>query len=435
MITSISLITSLGCSLKCEYCELARDEQIFKHLELQKQNIQALQDGTFLINVQKTLKSLNLSSEAITSIMFWGMEPTLTLSYITKDIQNWFKVFPNWNFCFFSTNGQQNYQEIFDFVQAASQNSILPFKLRLQISYDGSQFNIEHRHIFQDNCYVKNLYETLYKNILIDKKHHYSFSLYLHSVLTMDIINYLLTLSIPKLKEYFENSYNFDFIQNDNMYLFIDPIVGYGIEKPYNYTQENGKNIVKLLKIMLESKEEILNIYGKNILRLFIPNLKYNNMLNVPINQIELFCGNYTKGLYIRYDGTLVHCTSFPFKDKYNDTLNQHNYFYNYNSHIKKEFYDIYWDTLNNKSNIFLYNLILQNIKLLAKYNEIDIDYLNLDNEIIYKHILYILSYNCFEAFLALTNSSFLVPLGHIKLFCNGLCKLIDQYLNILIQE
>ena len=58
--------------------------------------------------------------ELINQIAFWGMEPTLTLKYITEHIKDWFNLFPNWNICYFTTNGQLNIKDIYDFAEAAA---------------------------------------------------------------------------------------------------------------------------------------------------------------------------------------------------------------------------------------------------------------------------------------------------------------------------
>jgi len=62
-----------------------------------------------------------------------------------------------------------------------------------------------------------------------------------------------------------------------------------------------------------------------------------------------------------------------------NLSLIKHNFFYDINKNIPKNIYDNYWQTLNYESNIFQYNNIKNNIKILAKYGEIDPIYLTLD--------------------------------------------------------
>lgn len=435
MITSISLITSLGCSLKCDYCQLAKDEEHIKHLQLQEKNIQALKDGSFLKNVQKTLKSLDVLPEAINQIVFWGMEPTLTLKYLTQNIKDWFEVFPNWELCFFSTNGQQNYQDIYDFVEQASQYSIHPFQMKIQVSYDGPKFTVEHRHAKEN--YLLTIQETLNKNIEKKEKHDFIFILYPHAVLAVNTIKYLNTLNLTELINYFTQQQENSFISQQDKYIFINPNISYGLENPYNYTSQDGRNLYTLLKKMLNSNNNILKQEAFKILRTCITKIKNNpDELFTNIKDLENYCGNYTKGLYIKYDGTVVNCTTFPFKNYFNNSLTKYNYFYHPDNKIDKNFYDNYWQTLNEESAIFSYNNIKNNIKILAKYGEIDSNYLSLDEETLDRHVRYVFSYNnCFSTYYNLTNSSLLKPLSHIKLLCNGVCFLVDDYINLLIER
>ena len=435
MITGLALITSLGCSLKCDYCPLAKDEEQLKHLFLQQENIKALQDGSFLKNVKNTLESLNIFPESIDNIVFWGMEPTLTLKYITEHIKDWFNLFPNWNSCFFSTNGQQNYQDIYNFVQAASQHSINQFSIEIQCSYDGHEFTEKNRHTKKTN-WLQNFQNFLNDQISQNnKQNNFYFKIYPHGVITADIIKYLNSLPIDELVNYFYTQEAYSFIEQHTQSIEFLQQIGYSLENPYNYTHQDGINITQLITKMMDSNYAILKKYAINILA-GCANLNVRNPSNLTnsIYNLVTYCGNYTDRLFIKYDGTIVHCATIPFKDKFpNHPLTKHHFFYQPNNKIQKIFYDNYWETLNFESNIFQYENIKHNIKILAEQKEIDPIYLQLDDQTLDQHIRYILFHNsCFEGYYTLTNSTLTTPLPHIKLFGNGLCFLLDKYKNII---
>ena len=438
MTNHIALITSLGCSLKCEYCYLAKDEEKIKHLELQKANIQALQDGTFVKNVRHVLVESQISPESINEIAFWGMEPTLTLKYITQNINQWFELFPNWNFCFFSTNGQQNYQDIFNFAQAASEYCITIFNMDIQVSYDGYKFTDQNRHVKIPN-YLQELQNYMNNQIDSLKKYNFHIHFFPHGVLTHDKVKYLLSLSIDELITYFENEKKYCFKDQQTNYFWFQSNIGYAAENPCVHSKKDGQEIAQLLNKMFLSNYAFLKKQALELLGTFLMSfIKFPDNLILPINEMMTYCGNFTERYYIRYDGIIVQCAALPLKDKTKDIpLINYNFFYNIdNNNIEKNFYDNYWTTLNYESNVFQYNNIKNNIQILAKYNEIDPIYLTLDELTLDRHIRYIMLHNsCLNGFYSLTNSALTNPISHVKLYCNGLAFLLDQHINILIKN
>ncbi len=437
MMNALSIITSLGCSLKCDYCYLAKDEEKLQNLQLQQANIQALKNGTFLKNIKKVLINSEIFPESITSIAFWGMEPTLTLKYITQNIEEWFKLFPNWNMCFFSTNGQQNYQDIINFAKVTGQHSATPFRIDMQVSYDGEKFTNLHRHTKKDN-YLHELQKYINDQIKEEDNYNFYLDIFPHGVLTHDVIKYLLNLSLDELVEYFELEKQNSFQNQFNKYFRFRSNIGYAIENPCWHSSEDGKEIAKLINRMLDSNYDILKLQGLEFIGTCgMGFIKYPPNLTLPINELMTYCGNFTERFHIRYDGVVVQCAAFPFKDKINNLpLIKYNFFYDINKNIPKNIYDNYWQTLNYESNIFQYNNIKNNIKILAKYGEIDPIYLTLDEQILNQHIRYIMFHNsCLHGFYSLTNTATLNPISHIKFYCNGLAFLLDQYLYKLTQD
>jgi len=127
-IFNISLMLSLGCNLSCEYCRIAQSVNSSSK-KLQEENIQALKDGTYLNNVKEVLKKLSSPRSKIKCIDFWGQEPTLTLNYLTDNLEDWLKAFPNWNKTMFSTNGMAFGNKIVDFIFKLDNSIDHPFTL------------------------------------------------------------------------------------------------------------------------------------------------------------------------------------------------------------------------------------------------------------------------------------------------------------------
>lgn len=54
MLQGLSLITSCGCNLNCEYCWIAKSKNA-NSINLQKNTIEALDNGEFISNCRKVL--------------------------------------------------------------------------------------------------------------------------------------------------------------------------------------------------------------------------------------------------------------------------------------------------------------------------------------------------------------------------------------------
>ena len=417
MITGLALITSLGCSLKCSYCNLSKQEQQLTHLNLQKENIKALQDGTFIKNVKKVLDKFDISPENIHSLVFWGMEPTLTLKYITQHMREWFEAFPNWNNCFFSTNGQQNYDDICNFIITATKYCQTNFSMQIQASYDGPVFTSKNR---KAKIYLHNLQDRLNT---INKKYKFFLNVWPHGVLTEDVINYLNDLTEEELINYFQQQQEELFTYQEDSHFNFKNLLSYGLEMPHEYTKETGIHLAELINKLSQSQNKLLQLYGNRIVSLFKNDI---NRCNDNIQTWSSFCGNGTDGLYIRYDGALVNCTNTIFLDYNNyDERSFHN-FIQYTNQLNADNYQYFWNVLNYQSQQFQVNVLIKTLQYLAELNEIDQSYLDINK--CKKHLRYIFDFgSCFENYYKLTQSFMINPYSKLKLMCNGLCDLLEK--------
>ena len=134
--SSLTLVAATKCNLACKYCKInnsinSNSDKIFK------ETVKALQDGTYLKNVQIAFNRLNYSLNNIVEFQIWGQEPTLVLPYITEHWADWSSILPNLEKTMFSTNAIHCVDEIYDFIIEANKYATTPLHMTFQISYDG----------------------------------------------------------------------------------------------------------------------------------------------------------------------------------------------------------------------------------------------------------------------------------------------------------
>ena len=228
-INSLSLITSLGCNLSCEYCLIAKSarETHLNLSEYQQKNIQALEDGSFLNNTKLILNKLNQGRSQIESISFWGQEPTLTLEHITNHLQEWCDAYPNWKEGLFSTNGQ------------AYADKIINFLITIQFSWDGEFATNNIRKASSDK--VKETYMQVISALNDVKFHKLQLTTTTHGVLSFELLNQLDTTD--KILDFYNAGglwlADIDNL-NHNQSVYIDPNISLAIESPTNANIEDG---------------------------------------------------------------------------------------------------------------------------------------------------------------------------------------------------
>lgn len=203
-VVGISVMTSLGCNLKCDYClinkALKNNEEYAR--TMQKNTIQALKDGSFRKNARRSLICMKESPNNIQRIELWGQEQILTLDYFIDDIDGWLDDFPNWTTLFFSTNGQTGADKIIRLIKAL-ENSGRGMHFSLQWSYDGSYSSQHIRHdtdikVIQTlSSVLEQLNDIRLENLTID--------MYLHGVVSFQLIKEL-GGDINKIKEYWDDA-------------------------------------------------------------------------------------------------------------------------------------------------------------------------------------------------------------------------------------
>lgn len=470
-IISLDLITACGCNLDCDYCEIAKNRK--SHLkendELQKNTIKALQDGTFLLNVKKTLESLNNSGETVQHIDFWGQEPTMTLPYFTQNMKDWLDYFPNVKTFFFSTNGIDYGNNIFDFIQTLDANINRDILFSLQISYDGL-YGMENIRGGKKEAIVNNISNLLKKINEIELK-HVKMIFRVHGVISFDLIKYLDTSE--KIFNYFKDIDEFINMLleiNKNPKLEIDRMINLALQNPYDASSSDGINlssfISKCLTIDMSSfkmptnpaypflttfisqKYEDIPRFKEEYSDL-LPGEEYLNESNWRLTHPKddslnpfIYCGVNNRMLKIMYDGTLLPCQNLVYnnyeeeyciddttQDYIKKTLAKHHYNINpqqdSEEHVNK-ILSLFKIGLTS-SFVWQYHYTVNLMLLLSKNHQIHSSYINNQHKILWHAYLVTLYGSCGYNNMITTGSYYMRTTGLIKTLCNGL---LDQVID-----
>ena len=460
-IDNISLITTCGCNLNCNYCMAAKSLNSHSK-ELAQATEQALIDGTFLENTKQVFKKLEINPIDIKDLNFWGQEPTLTLHHITDHLAEWIDFMPNVDNLFFSTNGMAYTDRIIDFIKACVDLFDRPCTVGLQYSYDGNYSTDKVRKASTDvilnnlTTLVTELNKINLKNIKIEIMDHGVISDELiKSFKTQDdMINYITQA---------HNLWHQLSLMNTNRNVFIRNSINFSSEVPINTSSEDGRlwnyfvNTCKEIKYKYNQCEEI-DMASEGLLYLprFVKarlleetNCKsLKELVNLVSEASEeeleklnqrlstmIFCGNMRGGLKIMYDGTLVNCQSLIFDtipENIKDTNDNIYYIKKFIANHKGYINPLKDSEENIRDNIYLYEImnqesyfyIYQQVAILlynlALAHQVSAKYLKYEN-ILQASFILTQTHSCFFNGLLTTGSYFNRDTGLIRRYCNGI--------------
>ena len=474
-IRGLSLITSCGCNLNCEYCWIAQSVNEISP-KMQRENIQALQDGTFIKNVRDVLYRMGQSPLTIESIAFWGQEPTLTLQYITEHFEDWYDLFPNWKHCGFSTNTVAHLDRIIDFFEKIDSVVTQRFDFQIQFSYDGDYATDNLRgvssSIIHDNLvqFFNRLNGIHFKNIRI--------RLNFHAVFSMEILNKL-NGSIDEMLKYNDHlqKWGIEFYHmNQNRDVEIMPKVDIALENPVNASTLQGIQLHNIIQTMsrldvysifkdnfkaLNNSDIQLEPFSTDLLELFdqtfmsiemmlkdlypqFPNFESlveamgtDRFLKEEVFQTMndmIYCGNGVGEFKIRYDGMLVNCQNHMYetdsqyikddgtiKSSIKKSLAKKHYFINPLIATDEEIeqYLYLFETNKRYCLEFMVKNVITLMELMLKTGQISGSYLN-SLHLIKTAILISICNCCSYNNQVMTGSLYLRHGGWIRLLCNG---------------
>ena len=90
-----------------------------------------MKDGSYLYNIRKTLKELDVKEADIISLDFWGGEPSLHLNECQDFFDAFFKVFTNINSILYSSNFLTNINNHISFIKLLENNLDHPCHLSI----------------------------------------------------------------------------------------------------------------------------------------------------------------------------------------------------------------------------------------------------------------------------------------------------------------
>lgn len=475
-IETVSIITSLGCNLKCEYCLINRAKNETYAGKLQEATIQALKDGTFLNNLKKSLEVIEVPTSQIKNFEFWGQEPTLTLEHLTNHLEDWVNSFENWNYVMFSTNGMAYPEKIVDFIKTLDKLMVHPCAVNIQFSYDGE---------LSTNQYRQASSEIIKKNIeyVIHELNSYRFSsvkltIYLHGVVSLELLKALDTTE--KILDYYNTmgKWGCDLeAQVINSAFRLEPIVGINLETPIQASAEDGLLLSLFTRRSMAIPENQFYNHQTALIRRGLLTHQYGMHQIIDragANSVEEcvdrmledsafadgvmahasgmpFCGANAYDLHIMYDGTFINCQNhiFDSDERYLQAENDfemavkkswisHKYYVNPLKDSPEEVQKHLMLFSQNKVSVFRFILdqYINTMYWLSAAGQIDSRYAN-DPKLTLRHAMLLVNYNCcsYNNYIK-TGSMFLRWIGFIRLTCNGFSDVVEaEYNRILSQK
>ena len=451
--TSLTLISSESCNLNCSYCVMANninESNKFKETENIKKSFK---DGSYLNTIKNIATRYNLNPLKINYIDLWGQEPTLTLNEFADSFKDFYEYFPNIKTLFFSTNGIAFPERIINLAKVLDNIVNSSFIFNFQISYDGEYATKILRGASPD--IIKRNVETIILELNKIEFKNLTVQLSLHNVISSTLINRYggTNLYDNEFKNYLQEFYELDNYYsnlNNNPNVIYNKIYP-GIENPYNASVQEGKNLTQFIIKANEYGQTIEYKWWNNLLRRFLIsehdhhfnslNL-YANLLNFSSDKEKtppIGCGFGYHNLKIRYDGTFIHCQNaltalYPkcnnektLGDLVREDIKKKNYFPNFfndNDLLDIQKYLLRGKVYRISSMPFIVSEIINSMIILAKYNQINEDYITDFHKLFHHALLIAQSLNCWDNNLMTTGSGFGKLLGEIRLYCNGFLDL-----------
>ena len=419
MINTICIILNSKCNLNCKYCSSNKDTAILNFNQIIQD---AWRNNTYLDTIKQVLFKLNIPSTNITHIYLWGGEPLLDLSYFNPLLEDLFKIFPNINSFWTSTNFNINIEQLIELFQNIELYANQNIEFNLQISMDGI-YN-ENGHNLPISLYEKNL------ELLINKLNLFKMSkLYLNlnfrsTLLEEDFLNNLNTKE--NINNYFlQQKELLDFADNliINSHIKFSNILIPRLATPSYSTSNSGIELYKNIQLW----DKIANNYEQIILNLPLKFFTNNHE-----------CPNYTSSLIILPDGGISYCvySYLTAIENYKRSKIENSYFFNPLTMPEEECKKQYSYLVNGvKNNISTHRAIAFNLcKDLLHSNQISQIYEN--DDILLKHLILMESLtDCMFNAIYETTVPYANSPSYFRRYFNGIAEYIYNKKMLLLKK
>ena len=472
-VSSIALMSSPGCNLQCKYCHIADESEKIKEKNLYTNTVEAIKNGIFLQNVLTSLRRLEVPISNIDHMELWGQEPTLSMPILGDHIKEWLDSLYSVDSLFFSTNGMNDSDIIYDFILKYDEAAHKNMTMSIQLSYDGEYGENYVRG--GDSQYLKeNFVKLFHKLNNINFKNIVHIEFMIHSVCSTELIYHFDTYD--KVEKYIAEMDEFNSaLQNANLHRNIEIITpSFAYQNGYNASTEDGIRLNTFCKhlAMIQASEKYPNILnnvdkGKNIIISmggFAVDDIVQRMKEMNANNIEEYaysylidqenhpdrkyvldgCSSSISELKFLYDGTLIICQNsiFDVDLNINDIdskdnmmlsryhLTHHNNAVNLITASETELEKYFTGIIASREPenfLMLYSNIFNMMLLLSKTGQIDDSYYNNLHKI-QKHALLMTKFCwCYYNVLVLNGSKYVRNFGEIRQMANGVLDRLEQ--------
>ena len=245
----ISLISSALCNMHCTFCYLDKNIAYKDYSNIVRE---AWQSGEYLINVENTLKALNVDFAQIVNVQLWGGETLLYIDDLIPNLPTLFRLFPNLTKLNCSTNWTTSVEEFVNFLITLDNISPNPITFTLQCSIDGPEgVYTEEGHNGKWEEYYKNF--DLFFNLMNNHRFkHMMVELVINA--TVNQKTYLEKFSDEKeMRHYVESMAELtDYLYNRSTSESVECLSGLvfpGYALPYETSSSDGRKFASILKL------------------------------------------------------------------------------------------------------------------------------------------------------------------------------------------
>lgn len=424
------LYVTATCNLKCKYCYIDKSPVLIK--------IDKILENSYKDNYYFDFMKDCFDQGSLTSMEFWGGEPTYGLYRAIPTIKQAISYFPNLRNFTFSTNLTTNtcVEDIINFIRLTEDFPQRNFSFDIQLSIDGPpNINDFNRGEGVTIKFTNNFIELLFALKQFLQKHdNVKINTFFKSTLDSDSIRKLQTKK--DIIEYFQFLDRFKYIADRVVPLSLgfdfNPCI-FNTATPSPHTTEDGKNFANFCKIANEiNKEAEQYFYFYRDIMPFrfgeIPTLYClkNGCQTCGTGNIilGLLPNRYISGCHNGFTELLSEYKSHAPEDEdyqIDKNLFKHNSNENIMIFNEKE-YEVYERQVSCYCEESRFQIVEMSsiIKQMAELGQIDNTYKDTKEAVNAAHFIQRVTSNCLRDNYGVTGSKYLFGLGFLRLFLNG---------------